>query len=133
MGISYNYSQFLTKLDPLNSTFSEPFDEKAFSFANQFVIGRVSTEDPSQLQGARYRLAREIHTYVMNILNDSNFQSEPARFMADWKERRGTTEEFCHPEDSARIFFDTIVLPELEKRANSVPSPFSKPFAEQAM
>lgn len=44
--------------------------------------------------------------YIKDILNDRKFQANPKGYLAEWRERRGYTEEYRVPEDAARTFFD---------------------------
>lgn len=59
--------------------------------------------------------------YITKILNSSEFQSDPGKYMKswkqkylrDWEQRRGGAEEFRIPEDQAILFFAMKVLPKL--------------------
>jgi hypothetical protein len=44
--------------------------------------------------------------FIKDILNDGEFQSNPKRYLDDWREQRGTSHICIYPEDSARVFFD---------------------------
>ena len=75
-----------------------PFLEKAKSYAEK------------QSDGTSSRLLN----YITEILNNSEFQADPEKYMRDWKERRGGTEEFRIPEDQAIFFFENEVLPNIK-------------------
>jgi hypothetical protein len=48
--------------------------------------------------------------YIQDILQDDKFQANPKGYLADWKKKRGYTEELRMPEDQARKFFDKYFL-----------------------
>lgn len=50
---------------------------------------------------------QEVLTYIVNILNDSKFQENPQKYISDWTKKRGSSEIYKFPEDSARDFFLT--------------------------
>lgn len=44
--------------------------------------------------------------YIIAILNNENFQSNPQGYLNAWSKKRGYTREYRIPEDQARSFFD---------------------------
>lgn len=50
-----------------------------------------------------------ILAYIDQVLDNPVFQKDPHAFMKKWKEDRGGSEEFRTIEDSAMLFFDSMV------------------------
>jgi hypothetical protein len=47
--------------------------------------------------------------YVRKIYTSASFQRDPKRYLAEWRERRGNTEEWRMPEDAALILVGRLV------------------------
>jgi hypothetical protein len=47
-----------------------------------------------------------LHDFMIKILKDSKFQEDPGKYIQQWKQKRGGSEEFRMPEDQALLFFE---------------------------
>lgn len=61
-----------------------------------------------------YGTSGNLLDYITKILNKPEFQADPEKYMKDWKQKRGNTEEFRIPEDQAMSFFENEVLPNIK-------------------
>ena len=77
-----------------------PFLAKAENYAEEH--GNSFLGDP---RGAR------LLDCITERLQSSEFQNDPELYMLIWKEKRGTTEEYRYPSDSARRFFERQGIP----------------------
>lgn len=89
-------------------------EDQAMIFFEREVLSNINTKELSEKAAIFVKdreYSNEISSYIENVIANPSFQENPQLFMAQWKEKRGCTEEFRIVEDSARIFFDKELQP----------------------
>lgn len=77
------------------------------SFSGEIDMDRL--RERAQALANEHSDGEQLKEYLFSILDNQEFQDNPTLYLSHWKQRRGSSEEFRFPEDSALSFFENYI------------------------